>query len=104
MAKDCEQVCRDHDAAQREWAWFEGPPFLFPTFKGAGCFLMWYIDRITLPDARPDRVRVIVIAVDAWSKWLEYRVLPHLTLEATAAFLYEEIIARYGTPAVVRCD
>ena len=47
--------------------------------------------------------RVIVIAVDAWSKWLEYRVLPHLTLEATAAFLYEKIIARDSTPAAVRC-
>ena len=47
---------------------------------------------------------MIVIAVDAWSKWLEYRVLPHLTSEAVATFLYEEIIAWYGTPAVVKCD
>ena len=45
-----------------------------------------------------------MIAVDAWLKWLEYRVLSHLTLEATAAFLYEEIIAWYGTPAIVKCD
>ena len=104
MAKDCEWVCRDHDVAQHERAWFVGPPFLFPTFKRTGPFLTWCIDCIILPDAWPDGARVIVIAVDAWSKWPEYRVLPHLTSEATAAFLYEQIIAWYGTPTVVRCD
>ena len=72
MAKDCERVCRDHDVAQHEWAWFVAPCFPFPTFKGTGPFLTWCIDCIILPDARPDRARVIVIAVDAWSMWLEY--------------------------------
>ena len=97
-------MCWDHDVVQSEWARFIAPPFVFPTFKGTGLFLNWCIDCIILLDARPDGAKVIVIAVDAWSKWLEYRALPHLMSEAMAAFLHEEIIAWYGTPAVVRCD
>ena len=68
MAKDCEWVCQDHDIAQGERAQFVAPPFIFPTFKGTQPFLTWCIDCIILQDARPDGERVIVIAVDAWSK------------------------------------
>ena len=74
MAKDCVWVCRDHDVEQHERAHFVAPHFIFPTFKGTGPFLTWCIDCIILLDARPDKAKVIVIAVDAWSKWLECHV------------------------------
>ena len=104
MAKDCEWICRDHDVVQHKRARFVVPPFIFPTFKETGPFLTWCIDCIILPDRQPYGAEVIVIAVDAWLKWLECHALPHFRSDATVAFLYEEIIARYGTPAVARHD
>ena len=46
----------------------------------------------------------IFLAVNAWSKWLEYRVVNPLDSRETALFLYQDIICRYGTPVVIRRD
>ena len=46
----------------------------------------------------------LVVAIDAWSKWLEYKVINPLDSRETALFLYENIICRYGVPAFVRSD
>ena len=47
---------------------------------------------------------MVVIAIDAWTKWVEYRIINPLDSRETSHFLHEDIICRYGVPAVVRCD
>ena len=45
-----------------------------------------------------------MIAIDAWTKWVEYRIINPLDSRETSCFLHEDIICRYGVPAVVWCD
>lgn len=52
----------------------------------------------------PNGGTTIILAIDAWSKWLEYRIINPLDSRETSKFLFEDIIARYGTPANVRVD
>ena len=47
---------------------------------------------------------VVVIAIDAWTKWVEYRIINPLDSRETSRFLHEDIICCYGVPAVIRCN
>ena len=79
--------------------------YLSPIRKGWQPFNNWAIDCITkLPVPASNGGRDVVIAVDAWSKWVEYRVLNPLDSRETARFLYENIICRYSIPSYVRTD
>jgi hypothetical protein len=48
--------------------------------------------------------RYIIVAVDACSKWVEARAVPECTSAATAQFLLEEVVARWGTPKLCCTD
>ena len=73
--------------------------------KGYQPFRMWAINCIVgLQPPVPNGVTVIVIAIDAWTKWVEYRIITPLDSHETSRFLHEDIICRYGVPAVIRCD
>lgn len=104
MRADCDRVSRDHEIGQKEHARFTKPPYLIPTHKGYQPFDTWCIDCIVgLPASERGEV-TLVVAVDAWSKWVECVPVEQLTSAATAEFLYNNIVARFGVPAVVRCD
>ncbi len=46
----------------------------------------------------------IVVAIDAYSKWVDARAIPQPNSELTAKFFLEEIISKTGAPAGVRTD
>ncbi len=67
--------------------------------------MTWAIDCITgLDPPAPNGGTTVVLAIDAWSKWIEYRVINPLDSRETALFLYEDIVSRFGVPAFIRCD
>ena len=47
---------------------------------------------------------VVVIAIDAWTKWVEYRIINPLDSCKTSHFLHKDIICCYGVPAVIWCN
>ena len=84
---------------------FKPPPYLHPTRKGSQPFITWCLDCITkLDPPAPNGGTTLVVAVDAWSKWMEYRIINPLDSRETARFLYEEIVCCYGVPTFVRTD
>lgn len=48
--------------------------------------------------------RYIIVAMDYLTKWPEARPVPQATAEATASFLYEDIICRHGCPSRILTD
>ena len=45
-----------------------------------------------------------MITINAWTKWVEYRIINPLDSCEISHFLHEDIICRYRVPAVVRCN
>ena len=45
-----------------------------------------------------------MIAIDAWTKRVVYRIINPLDSRETSRFLHEDITCCYGVPAVVRCN
>jgi Integrase core domain len=78
---------------------------LFPTNKGREPFVTWAIDCITeMHPPAPCGGTTIVTAIDAWSKWIEFRIVNPRDSREMARFLWEEIICRYGVPYAIRRD
>jgi hypothetical protein len=48
--------------------------------------------------------RFIVVAVDHFTKWPEARAMKEINAQNVAAFLYTEIICRYGAPKIMTSD
>ena len=46
----------------------------------------------------------IIVCVESYTRWVEVRPVPRKTADATAQFLYEDIICRHGTPRSVMHD
>ncbi len=89
MRKMCVRFCDGHRATQLEKARFKSPPYFFPTSKGCGPFEGWAIDCITgLDPPHPNGGTTVVMAVDVWTKWIEYRVINPLDSRETSMFLY----------------
>lgn len=63
---------------QLEVAKFKSPPYIFPTHKGNHPFTTWAIDCITgLKPPNPESGgTVVVLAIDAFTKWIEWKILP----------------------------
>ena len=79
MRGDCLTYVAQMKGKQIEVAKYRSPPYLFPTHKGNAPFTTWAIDCITgLKPVDPDGGSVIVMAIDAFTKWIEYRVLSTL--------------------------
>ena len=73
--------------------------------KGYQPFRSWAIDCIVgLQPLAENGVTVVVVAIDAWTKWVEYRIINPLDSHESSHFLHEDIICRYGVPAVIRCN
>ena len=47
---------------------------------------------------------MVVIAIDAWTKRVVYRIINPLDSRETSRFLHEDIIWHYGVPEVIQCD
>ncbi len=105
MRAACVRFSEGCRANQVERAKFLPPPYLFPSFKGVMPFKTWAVDCITgLDPPAPNGGTTVIMAIDAWSKWLEYRVINPLDSREAALFLYQDIVCRFGVPAFVRCD
>ena len=79
MARDCLAVARASLAAQVERVRFKRLRYLFPTEKGAASFRLYALDCfVSLSPPAPNGGTSVVIAVDLFSKWLEFGILAHL--------------------------
>jgi Integrase core domain len=77
---------------------------LHPTWKGGAPFQCWVIDSITGLPPDSDGCTAVVIAVDAFTKWVEAQPVRNRSAVETAAFLHRNIVCRFGRPLVVRSD
>ena len=94
-----------HLSVQKKRAVWRLSPYFIPTHKGYQPFRTWTSNCIVgLQPPAPNGGTVVVIAIDAWTKWVEYRIINPLDSCETSRFLHEDIICCYGLPAVVWCD
>ena len=76
-------------------AQWKPPPYLYPTHKGYQPFRTWAFDcRVSLQPPAPNGGTTIVLAIDAWTKWLEYKIRNPLDSRETSIFLYKDVICR----------
>ena len=105
LKRDCVLVARSSVCAQKERARFKAQPYLFPTEKGAGPLRCWAIDTIVgMQPPHPSGATSIVVAVDMYGKWPEAGMVHPLTSAATAEFLHDNVVCRFGVPDLVRTD
>ena len=79
MSRDCIAVAAASLASQIEKTKFKRPRYLFPTEKGAAPFRYYALDCfVGLTPAAPNGRTAVVIAIDLFTKWLEYCILAHL--------------------------
>ena len=79
MARDCTALAAASLAAQLERAKFKRPRWLYPTEKGAAPFRYYGLDCfVGLSPEAPNGGTAVVIAIDLFTKWLEYCILAHL--------------------------
>ena len=45
-----------------------------------------------------------MVAIDAYSKWVEAKAIPHPNSTLVSKFFLEDILARFGAPLAVRTD
>ena len=101
---DCRLVVEASAEIRRDRAVFPLERYLFPTFKGFRPFTIWAIDLVGPLPKRPAGETYVVVCVDAFTKWVEIRVLSDKLSTSLTDFFYEDIIARYGVPVAVRSD
>lgn len=77
---------------------------LYPTGKGQQPFQIWAVDLIPSLPVDRDGDSVLVVAVDCFSKWVEVYKCPAKSPDLIADWFEKDIIARYGTPRIVRTD
>ena len=88
-----------------EGAKFRPPPYLYPISKPQAPFRIWCIDTVTnLTPAAPNGATDFLIAVCAYSKWVEVGAIPTLNSHETVRWFHEEVVCRYGVPLAVRTD
>lgn len=105
MQQDSIEVSARARPRQIEAARFLEPPYLLPTEKGGEPFAVWCIDTIVrLQPVSPDGCAHIIVAVCAFTKWVEAAAVRNVDSATTARFLHEHIICRYGVPGIVRTD
>ena len=79
MSHDCLAVAAVSLMAQKKWARFRRPWWLYLTKKSAQLFRYYVLNcLVQLSPAAPKRGTAVVIAIDLFTKWLEYMILPHL--------------------------
>ena len=79
MSRDCLAVAAASLTAQMERARFCRPRWLYPTEKSNQPFRYYALDCfVQLSPAAPNGGAAVVIAIDLFTKWLEYMILPHL--------------------------
>ena len=79
MARDCVAVATASLAAQIERTKWKRPRYLYPTEKGAASYWYYALDCfVGLGPAAPNGGTAVDIAIDLFTKWLEYCILAHL--------------------------
>ena len=105
MSHDCIVIAAASLASQTEKTKFKRPRYLFPTNKWAAPVWYYALDCfVGLTPAAPNGRTVVVIAIDLFTKWLEYCILAHLDSFHVAHFIHECIVCRYGVPTRLRVD
>ena len=72
--------------------------------KGIKPFKTMVLDLITNLPKTSRNNRHIVVAVDAFSKFVELKAISNRSSSEVADFFTEDIVCRYGAPEVVRID
>ena len=97
MSRNCIAIAAASLASQIEKTKFKRPRYLFPTEKGADPFWYYGLDCfVGLTPAAPNSGTVVVIAIDLFTKWLEYCILAHLDSFLVAQFIHECIVCGMG--------
>ena len=105
MLADCIRICASSVAVQLEGAEFRPPHYLLPTAKDLKPFAVWCIDLIVkLRPAGPNGEQYVVVAICAFSKWLEVGLLNRKDAATISRWFHNNIACPYGTPLLVRSD
>ena len=79
MSRDFIAIAAANLASQTEKTKFKWPRYLFLTKKGAAPFQYYALDCfVGLTPAAPNGGTAVVIAIDMFTKWLEYCILAYL--------------------------
>ncbi|MCO5593442.1 hypothetical protein L7F22_047456 [Adiantum nelumboides] len=73
---------------------------------GARAFAKWGIDFVGLiqPPAYRTQAQYIIVATDYLTKWVEARATRKNDARTTTAFLYDNVLTRYGLPIEIVND
>ncbi len=104
MRMDCVRWCALQLPAFLEHTTWRPPQYLHPTNKATTPFHTWCVDLITGLPAGPGGETILVVAICAFSKWIEAAPLPDRSSATLATWMHNAITCRFGVPKIVRTD
>ena len=105
MQRDVLVECSAALGVQVEAAGFKLPRYLIPTAKDLAPFAVWSVDLVVkLRPVAPGGGRYLVVAVCAFSKWVEAGILRTKHAAEVAAWFHTNITCRFGVALLVRTD
>ena len=90
---------------QLDKARFAPPRYLHPNKKDLFTFATWCVNLITnLVPRGPNGERYLLVAVCAYTKWVEAGVLTGRLAKNKADWVHANIVCHFGVPLVIRTD
>ncbi|XP_071718197.1 uncharacterized protein [Rutidosis leptorrhynchoides] len=102
--KDTADVIKTCDACQWHGTVQRLPKYDLISVSSAWPFCKWAIDIVGPFPRSVGNVKILVVAIDFFSKWVEAKVLPKITGENIKKFVWNDIVCRYGLPNEIVSD
>jgi hypothetical protein len=104
MIKDAAELVRACDACQMFACISKNPPEYLHSITLPWPFAKWGVDIVgPMPRDKGNR-KLVVVAVDYFTKWAEAEALAAITTENVINFLWKSIVCRFGIPYAMVAD
>ena len=104
LRRECLAAAASALPNKRERARFLPHMQLHPPWKGGGPFQVWVLDCIVGLPPSTHGATTILVAVDAFTKWVEAGPIVTRTAAEVTDWFHSNILARFGRPLVIKTD
>ncbi|RDY14485.1 Tf2-9, partial [Mucuna pruriens] len=92
------------DKCQRFAEGYKAPPEMLHTMASPWPFYRWGVDILGPFPLAPGQIKILIVAVDYFTKWIEAEPVAAISTEKVKKFLWKKIICRFGLPATIVSD
>nr|KYP41385.1 Retrovirus-related Pol polyprotein from transposon 297 family [Cajanus cajan] len=104
LRNDCVNWVQKCDGCQRHATLPPSPAERLPSILSPWPFNKWGIDILGPFSIAVRQLKFLIVDVDYFSKWIEAEPIATISVEKVRAFLWKNVVCRYGVPQVLVSD